>query len=52
MEKGGIIPVRLSGKSYMVWSFHLKHFVEGRFAGYLVRTVTIPTEEKANAILV
>lgn len=53
MEKGGIIPVRLSGKSYMVWSFHLKHFVDGQWcAGYLGRTVTIPTEEKAKAILV
>lgn len=29
MEKSDTIAVRLNGKNYLGWSFHLKNFVEG-----------------------
>lgn len=43
-DKGDIIPVKLNGKNYMGWSFHLEHFVN--LHEYLNGTTTTPTDEK------
>eukprot|EP00268_Persea_americana_P042906 TRINITY_DN42998_c0_g1_i1.p1 TRINITY_DN42998_c0_g1~~TRINITY_DN42998_c0_g1_i1.p1 ORF type:complete len:254 (-),score=43.67 TRINITY_DN42998_c0_g1_i1:1786-2547(-) len=48
MEKGDIIPVRLTGKNYMNWSFHLKNYVEGQgLLGLLDRSDPLPTADSA-----
>lgn len=45
MDKIEVIPVKLNGKNYMAWSFHLKSFVEGQgMLGYLDETISQPTE--------
>lgn len=47
MGKGGIIPIRLNGKTYMGWAFALKRFVKGPgLATYLDGTVA-SSDEKA-----
>lgn len=44
MDKMDVIPVKLTGKNYMTWSFHLKNYVEGKgMLGYLDGTITKPT---------
>lgn len=44
MDKMDAIPVKLTGKNYKTWSFHLKNYVEGKgMLGYLDGTITKPT---------
>lgn len=44
MDKKDDIPVKLTGKNYKTWSFHLKNYVEGKgMLGYLDGTITKPT---------
>lgn len=40
MDKNEIIPIKLNGKNYYGWAFHLKHFVAGKgLPSYLDGTV-------------
>lgn len=27
MDKNSVIPIKLTGKNYIVWSFHLQHYI-------------------------
>lgn len=48
MDKTDIIPVKLNGKTYSRWSFHLKYYVEGKgLGGYLDGTTIPQSKEKA-----
>lgn len=50
IDKNDIIPVKLIGKNYVGWSFHLQNFVQGQgLAGYLDGSVTAPSDEKSKA---
>lgn len=43
MDKTDVIPIKLIGKNYVVWPFHLKHFVQGQgLSEYLDGTTTEP----------
>lgn len=45
--KRDMIPIKLNGRNYMGWSFHLKHFVEGQgLSMYQDGTIPKATEEK------
>lgn len=51
MEKGDIILVKLNGKNYITWSFHLKNFVEGQgMLGDLEGIEIKPTAEKGKPV--
>ena len=48
MGKMEIVLIKMTGKNYVGWSFHVTHYGQGKgLAGFMDSSSNEPTEEKA-----